>query len=132
MKRMSVGEKRLLAAIIDYTIIIFLAPYISLIISFGNKDSIAYQIIGLLYLFTSIIFKDNLYKSGSFGKKILGIGIYDINTNNYVSNNIKIRRNIEMIFNINETPLILFKIEKNPRRYCDIKYNTKIDNIHKS
>lgn len=126
---MSIGEKRLLAVIFDYVIIIFLAHFVAYFISFGNTNSLIYDSVGGIFLIISIIYKDSLFESGSLGKKIFGLAIYDKKTNKYANNKIKIKRNLTIY---KDLPLILFKIENNPIRYCDAKYGTKIDYINRT
>lgn len=125
---MSIGEKRLLAAIFDYVVIVILSHFLAYFLSFGNTNSFIYDYIGIIFLILSVIYKDSLFASGSIGKKIFGLAIYDKKTNKYANNKIKIKRNLTIY---KDLPLILFKIENNPVRYCDAKYGTKIDYIKK-
>ena len=125
---MSIGEKRLLAAIFDYTTIVFVGDRLAFVLSFGNNEGIIHDWVGLGIAMVLYIYKDSLFKSGSLGKKIFGLAIYDKKTNKYASNEIKIKRNKAFF---EDFPSIAFKMEKNPVRHCDAKYGTKIDYIKK-
>lgn len=124
---MSIGEKRLLAAIFDYTTIVFVGERLAFVLSFGNSEGIIHDWVGLGIAMVLYIYKDSLFKSGSLGKKIFGLGIYDEN-NDYASNEIKIKRNKAFF---EDFPSIVFKMEKNPMRHCDIKYKTRVDVLKK-
>lgn len=125
---MSIGEKRLLAAIFDYIIIMIVGERLAFILSFGNSESIIHDWVGLGIVIVLYIYKDSLFKSGSLGKKLFGLAIYDKKTNKYAGNEVKIKRNKAFF---EDFPSIVFKMEKNPVRYCDAKYGTKIDYIKK-
>lgn len=130
--KVRVCEKRIFAAIFDFLIIYMFSYHMVKILILLLPKSIITLIIcnifGLLLIMILIVYKDNLFISGSLGKKIFGIGIYDLKTNKYATKDVKIKRNKALINSFED---VFFKIEKYNKRYGDIKYNTKVDNIRR-
>lgn len=128
-KEITIGEKRLIAFFIDISILIIINLIIDSSSIYQKIYNINPQIISIIYFVIDIIAilcKDNLFKSGSLGKRIFGLGIFNTETNEYIDGKTKIKRNL-MAFRFEGDRSIQSIL--NNHRNEDKKYNTKIDYI---
>lgn len=138
MKNISIPVriKRYLAFLIDAIIIYFVVYSISnliILLAFPFHNSvlnIIIDIVEMLLIIGLIIYNDTELPNGSIGKRIVGIGVYVDNTNEFASNELKAKRvkeHIRIAFHYGNT-----KIDKTNKNDVDIICNTRVDNIKKN
>ena len=121
-------QKRIIASMIDWGIIIILAGILSVILpSYQIYDfEIIKIIINLLVISIYISFKDLLFRNASLGKAIVGLRIVKINNKERVSIYSVIMRNVVLLI-----PIIwwleFYKVVKNQTiRQADIWFKTQV------
>ena len=124
-------QKRIIASMIDWGIIIILAGILSVILpSYQIYDfEIIKIIINLLVISIYISFKDLLFRNASLGKAIVGLRIVKINNKERVSIYSVIMRNVVLLI-----PIIwwleFYKVVKNQTiRQADIWFKTQVVTI---
>lgn len=121
-------QKRIIASMIDWGIIIILAGILSVILpSYQIYDfEIIKIIINLLVISIYISFKDLLFRNASLGKAIVGLRIVKINNKERASIYSVIMRNVVLLI-----PIIwwleFYKVVKNQTiRQADIWFKTQV------
>ncbi len=124
-------QKRIIASMIDWGIIIILAGILSVILpSYQIYDfEIIKIIINLLVISIYISFKDLLFRNASLGKAIVGLRIVKINNKERASIYSVIMRNVVLLI-----PIIwwleFYKVVKNQTiRQADIWFKTQVVTI---
>ena len=124
-------QKRIIASMIDWGIIIILAGILSVILpSYQIYDfEIIKIIINLLVISIYISFKDLLFRNASLGKAIVGLRIVKINDKERASIYSVIMRNVVLLI-----PIIwwleFYKVVKNQTiRQADIWFKTQVVTI---
>ena len=127
--------KRYLAIIIDIIITYFIVYSVCnilllLAIPFYNS-AIQYfiNISSIALMFLLILYKDTTFSSGSIGKRIVGIGIYVGNTNEFANSKLKVKRMKKYIKSACSYGNIRIDESKND---VDVICNTRVDNIKKN